>query len=309
MIESIESLRVLAKKQGKKTVAVACAHDDHVLRSIDELHKLKMIDAILIGEENKIRHIADACKINLNKYEIIDEPDKFEACHLAVKLAKNGFAHAVMKGLVDTSIILKAVLDKEDGLRCAKHLSHVALFEIPYFERLLLVTDSAMNIAPDLEAKKDIIANSVKVANAIGIKNPIVACICAVEKVNSKMPATIDAAELVKANISGEIKGCTVIGPVALDNAINVEAAQHKGMTDPNAGYAHVLVVPNIETGNVLYKSLVYLARSKVASLIVGAKVPVIVTSRADNFQSKINSIVFALALASKEKKGEAVGK
>lgn len=300
MIESIDSLLSCAKKQGKRKIAVACAHDNHVLRSIYDLHKANVVDAILIGSENKIRQIAQDHKIDLSEYQILNVEDKNEACRLAVTLAKKGEAHAVMKGLVDTSIILKAVLDKDIGLRCAKHLSHVALFEIPGFERLLLVTDSAMNIAPDLEAKKDIIANSVLVANAIGIKKPVVACLCAVEKVNPKMPATVDAAELVRANNAGELEHCTVIGPVALDNAISVEAAKHKGITDPNAGYADILLVPNIETGNVLYKSLVYLARSKVASLIVGAKVPVIITSRADNVQSKVHSILFALALAPK---------
>ncbi len=297
MIESIDSLRVLVERQGKKTVAVDSAQDSHVLHAIDDLHKEDIIDAILIGNKRKICHIAEECKIDLSEYEIVDEIDDIASCSIAVKLAKNGFAHAVMKGLVDTSIILKAILDKEFGLRQARLLSHVALFSIPEFERLLLVTDSAMNIAPDLNAKKDIIANAVWVANGIGIKRPIVACLCAVEKVNSKMPATLDASELVSLNMAKEIENCTVIGPVALDNAISVEASRHKGIKDPNAGCANILLVPNIETGNVLYKALVYLAHAKVASLIVGAKVPVIITSRADDVQSKINSILFALAL------------
>lgn len=181
----------------------------------------------------------------------------------------------------------------------------MALFEVPGFDRLLLVTDAAMSIAPDLEAKKEIIRNAVKVANAIGAENPVVACLCAIEKVNPKMPATVDAAALVEAAKSGggKITGCTVIGPLALDNAISVEAAKRKGIADPNAGHADVLLMPNIETGNALYKALVILAGASTASLIVGAKAPVIITSRADSEQTKINSIVLALATAAK--KGE----
>ena len=307
MIESIDSLHFFAKAQGKKTIAVACAQDSHVLCSIDELHKGNIIDAILIGDERQIRKIAKEKEINLTGYKIIEESNNTKACQIAVALAKEGKAHAVMKGLVDTAIILKAVLDKETGLRDAKLLSHVAMFEIPNFKRLLLVTDAAMNIAPSLEAKKEIISNAVKVAHAIGIKKPVVACLCALEKVNPKMPATLEAIELVKANKQGEIKQCTVIGPVALDNAVSVEAAQHKGIVDSNAGHADILLAPNIETGNVLYKALVYLAHAKVASLIVGAKVPIIITSRADSKQSKINSIALSLALA--PKKGDLFGK
>ena len=204
-----------------------------------------------------------------------------------------------MKGIVDTSVILKAVLDREIGLRDAPVLSHVALFQVPGFDRLLYVTDAAMNIAPDLEAKKHIIGNAVKVAHALGNPNPIVACLCAVEKVNPKMPATLDAAALVEANRAGSLPGCTVVGPLALDNAVSPEAARHKGIADPCAGHADILLVPNIETGNVFYKALVFLAKAQNAGLIVGAKAPVIVTSRADSEQTKLHSIALALAIAS----------
>ena len=254
----------------------------------------------------QIRRIAAEHALDLTPYRIIDEPDNAAACRIAVSLVKNGEADAVMKGLVDTAVILKAVLDKENGLRDAKVLSHVALFEVPGFDRLLLLTDSAMNIAPDLETKKEILRNAVRVANALGNDNPVVACLCAVEKVNPKMPATLDAAALTEAAKAGELKNCTVIGPLALDNAISVEAAARKGITDPNAGHADVLLVPNIETGNVFYKSMVFLAHAKNAGLIVGAKAPVIVTSRADSEQTKIDSIALALAVAAK--KGDALG-
>lgn len=303
MIRSIETLCDAAKARAKQCLAVACAQDDQVLLAVENARSSNIADAILIGDEAQIRRVAAESGIDPSNYRIIDVPDKVEACRTAVSLVKNGEVDAVMKGIVDTAIILKAVLDKDIGLRDAKLLSHVALFEVPGFDRLLLVTDAAMSIAPDLEAKKEIIRNAVKVANAIGAENPVVACLCAIEKVNPKMPATVDAAALVDAAKSGEITGCTVIGPLALDNAISVEAAKRKGITDPNAGHADVLLMPNIETGNALYKALVILAGASTASLIVGAKAPVIITSRADSEQTKINSIVLALAMAAK--KGE----
>lgn len=293
----------MRRKRAKQCLAAACAQDDHVLLAVENARSSNIADAILIGDEAQIRRVATESGIDPSNYRIIDVPDKVEACRTAVSLVKNGEADAVMKGIVDTAIILKAVLDKDIGLRDAKLLSHVALFEVPGFDRLLLVIDAAMSIAPDLEAKKEIIRNAVKVANAIGAENPVVACLCAIEKVNPKMPATVDAAALVEAAKSGEITGCTVIGPLALDNAISVEAAKRKGITDPNAGHADVLLMPNIETGNALYKALVILAGASTASLIVGAKAPVIITSRADSEQTKINSIVLALATAAK--KGE----
>lgn len=276
MIRSIELLCDAAKARAKQCLAAACAQDDHVLLAVENARSSNIADAILIGDEAQIRRVAAESGIDPSNYRIIDVPDKVEACRTAVSLVKNGEVDAVMKGIVDTAIILKAVLDKDIGLRDAKLLSHVALFEVPGFDRLLLVTDAAMSIAPDLEAKKEIIRNAVKVANAIGAENPVVACLCAIEKVNPKMPATVDAAALVEAAKSGEITGCTVIGPLALDNAISVEAAKRKGIADPNAGHADVLLMPNIETGNALYKALVILAGASTASLIVGAKAPVI---------------------------------
>ncbi len=301
MIRSIDSLREAAVAQGTRLLSVACAQDAHVLLAAEDARRLGIAGAILVGDEAQIRAIAAEHGIDLANYRVIHEADKVEACRIAVRLVRDGEADAVMKGIVDTSVILKAVLDKEIGLRDSKVLSHVALFEVPGFDRLLLLTDAAMNIAPDAEAKKEIVRNAVKVAHAIGNENPVVACLCAVEKVNPKMPATLDAAALVEAAQNGEISGCTVVGPLALDNAVSVEAARHKGIADPNAGKADVLLVPNIETGNVFYKSLVFLAHAKNAGLIVGAKAPVIVTSRADSEQTKLNSIALALALAAKK--------
>ena len=302
MIRSLETLRTSLGEQGRSKIAVAVAQDAEVLLAVDAAAKLGIATAILVGEESEIRAIASELNIDLTNYEILHEADKNEACRKAVKLVRDQVADVVMKGIVDTSVILKAVLDKEIGLRQSPVLSHVAVFEVPGYDRLFYLTDAAMNIAPDAETKKHILKNAVQVAHALGNENPIAACLCAVEKVNPKMQATLDAAALVEANQNGEIEGCTVIGPLALDNAISVEAAHHKGITDPNAGHADILLVPAIEVGNVFYKSMVFMARAKNAGVIVGAKAPVVLTSRADSDETKLNSIALALQIAAANK-------
>lgn len=302
MICSLQQLRTPGENTGSKRLAVAVAQDAEVLLAVDKAHRLGIATATLVGDEAEIRSIAAQLDIDLADYEIVHESDKVEACRKAVKLVRDKQADVVMKGIVDTAIILKAVLDKEIGLRDAPVLSHVAVFEVPGYDRLFYLSDAAMNIAPDLEAKKHILKNTVKVAHALGNENPIAACLCAVEKVNPKMQATLDAAALVEANKAGEIGGCTVIGPLALDNAISVEAAHHKGITDPNAGHADILLVPAIEVGNVFYKSMVFMAKAKNAGVIVGAKAPIVLTSRADSDETKLNSIALALKIAANEK-------
>ncbi len=302
MITSLDALREVSADAKRSKLAVAVAQDAEVLLAVDGAYQLGIADAILVGCEAEIRQIAESLAIDVNKYTIVDEADKVQACRKAVKLVRDGEADVVMKGLVDTSIILKAVLDKEIGLRESPVLSHVALFEVPGYDRLFYLTDAAMNIAPDLEAKKHILRNAVKVAHALGNENPIACALCAVEKVNPKMQATLDAAALVEANQSGEIDGCTVIGPLALDNAISAEAAKHKGITDPNAGKADILLVPAIEVGNVFYKSMVFMAKAKNAGMIVGAKAPIVLTSRADSDETKLNSIALALKVAAANK-------
>ncbi len=298
MIQSLESLRTSLGGHRRSVLAVAVAQDAEVLLAVDAAYKLGIATAVLVGDEAEIRAVAERLHISMDNYTIVHEADKNEACRKAVKLVRDKKADVVMKGIVDTAIILKAVLDKEIGLRESPVLSHVAVFEVPGYDRLFYLTDAAMNIAPDVEAKKHILRNAVKVAHALGNENPVAACLCAVEKVNPKMQATLDAAALVEANKNGEIGGCTVIGPLALDNAISVEAAHHKGIADPNAGHADILLVPAIEVGNVFYKSMVFMARAKNAGVIVGAKAPVVLTSRADSDETKLNSIALALRIA-----------
>lgn len=302
MITTLQQLRTPQKNTSLRRLAVAVAQDAEVLLAVDKAYRLGLTTATLVGDEEKIRAIAEENQIDLSGYQIVHEADKVEACRKAVKLVRDKRADVVMKGIVDTAIILKAVLDKEIGLRDAPVLSHVAVFEVPGFERLFYLSDAAMNIAPDLETKKHILNNTVKVAHALGNEHPIAACLCAVEKVNPKMQATLDAAALVEANRAGQITGCTVIGPLALDNAISPEAAKHKGITDPNAGRADILLVPAIEVGNVFYKSMVFMAKAQNAGVIVGAKAPVVLTSRADSDETKLNSIALALTIAANEK-------
>jgi len=300
LIANFEQIIKTAKEKGPKKIAVAVAQDIEVLSAINSAKDLGIADAILVGDENEIVIAAGKCGVELAKFEIINVSDKVEACRTAVELVSSGKAHLLMKGMVDTSIILKAVLDEKIGLRTGNVLSHVAVFDVSGYDRLFYITDAAMNLAPDVEKKKQIIENAVQVAHALGNDNPKVAVLAAVEKVNPKMQATVDAVELVAMNEQGVLKGCTVAGPFALDNAISVEAAKHKGMDHPVAGHADILLVPTIEAGNMLYKSMVFFARAKNAGIIVGAKAPVVLTSRADSDEAKLNSIAIGVLMASK---------
>nr|WP_291404477.1 phosphate butyryltransferase [Acidaminobacter sp.] len=298
MIKNFDEVIEAAKLRGPKTLAVACAQDEDVLLAVENARKAGIAEAILVGNKSEIEAIASRQNIDLKHYLIEDIQDLAEASLRAVELVSSGKAHLVMKGLVDTAIILKAVLNKEVGLRTGNALSHIAVFDVPNFPRLLFVTDAAMNIAPDVETKRMIIENSLDVARALDIELPNVGVICAKEKVNDKMPATVDAAELVRMNQEGIIKGCKVGGPFALDNAVSEEAARIKGIKDPMGGKVDILMCPTIEAGNVLYKALTFLAGARSAGIIVGAKAPVVLTSRADDDDSKLNSIALGVLMA-----------
>lgn len=300
MIKNFQDVMEIAKQRGPKTISVACAQDAEVLSAVNQAKEAGIADVILVGDKEKIEEIAAEKNIDIAKFEIIDIKDLTEASRKAVELVSTGKAHMVMKGLVDTSIILKAVLDAEIGLRTGNVLSHVAVFDVEEYDRLFFVTDAAMNLAPDLNTKKQIIENTVGVAHALDIEEPKVAAVCAVEKVNPKMKDTVDAAKLEEMNKNGEITGCIVGGPFALDNAVSMDAAKHKGITHPVAGQADILLVPDIEAGNILYKSMVFFAKAKNAGLIMGAKAPVILTSRADSDEAKLYSIALGVLCASK---------
>lgn len=291
-----------AKERGPKIISVACSQDKEVLIAVDMAKKEGIANAILVGDIEKTKEIAKELNIDLDGYELIDEKDLAQASLKAVSLVSEGKADMVMKGLVDTSIILKAVLNKEVGLRTGSILSHVAVFDVKGYDRLFFITDAAMNLSPDLQGKKQIIENACVVAHALDIENPKVAAICAKEKVNPKMQDTVDAKDLEEMCANGDIKGCIVGGPFALDNAVSEEAAKHKGMSHPIAGKADILLAPDIEAGNILYKSLVFFSETKNAGVIVGAKAPIILTSRADSEETKLNSIALGVLMAAKVK-------
>jgi len=303
MIKNFDEVLKQVKQNDIKTVAVAVAQDEPVLEAIKVAHENGIANAILVGNEERIKNIAKKIDLKLDDIEIVHEADTREAAIKAVECVSSGKADMVMKGLVDTATFLRAVLNKEIGLRTGKLMSHVAVFEIPKFDRLIFVTDAAFNMYPELKEKIDIVNNAVTAAHAVGIETPKVAPICAVEVVNPNMSATLDAAALSQMNARGQIKGCIIDGPLATDNALSEEAAKHKKISSPVAGKADILLMPNIEAGNVMYKTLTYTADCKNGGLLVGAAAPVIVTSRADTYETKLNSIALAALVAELMKK------
>ena len=259
MSKGFDSIISKVSACGMKTVAVAVAQDSAVLEAVQAAKERNIANAILVGDEEKIKEVAASINMDLSGFEIIHEPDMIQASLTAVKLAHDGKADMYMKGLVDTKNFLKSVLDKEVGLRTGKPLSHVAVFDIPGLDHLLYLTDVAFMTYPTLEDKVNIINNTIPVAKACGVECPKVAPLAAVEVVNPKMPATVEAAELTKMNDEGQITDCIVDGPLSLDLAIDPEAAKHKGATDRKIqGDADILLFPDIHAGNLVYKALVH---------------------------------------------------
>ena len=284
MSKSFDDLLTKLKVAKTKKLSVAVAQDEPVLEAVKAAKDRGIAEAILVGDKDKIEEVAAKIDMDLTAFEIVHEADVKKATLKAIELVSSGTADMVMKGLVDTATFLRSVLNKEVGLRTGKLMSHVSVFEVEGIDRLILLTDAAFNTYPDLKQKVQIINNSVMVAKACGIENPKVAPVCAVEVVNPDMPATIDAALLSKMSDRGQIKGCIVDGPLALDNALSEEAAHH------------------IDVANVMYKSLTYTAQTKNGGILVGTSAPVILTSRADSFETKVNSIALA-ALVSEGRK------
>jgi phosphate butyryltransferase len=298
MLKSLSTLLDLARQKGVCRIAVAAAADKHVLDAIMMAKNEGFAEPILVGEKAAIEKIAGELGFDLSTVEIIDIADPYKASVEAVALIRNGKADILMKGLVGTGPMLKAVLDKEVGLRKGATLSHVALFETPYYHKLLGVTDAAMNVAPEFDEKVSLVLNAIEVFHKLGIKNPKVAIIGAVETVNPKMEATVHAAMLTQMNRRKQIKGCLIDGPLALDNAVSAESAHHKGIESDVAGDVDLIVTPDINSGNVLYKSMNFLGGATTAAVIMGAKVPIVLTSRADSEKSKLMSIALAAAIS-----------
>lgn len=295
MIRSFDEIFLKLKGLPKQTLAVAAASDVPVLQAVDYCRRQSLIDAILVGDEGEIRAIAEAQGLDLNGCRILHEADPAQAALRAVELVSRGEADMVMKGLIDTKKFLRALLDKAVGLRTGKLITHIGVFEIPQYDRLLYITDAAFVTYPTLLQKAVLIHNAVELAHAIGNSYPKVAVVCAVEVVNPDMPPTLDAEELTRMNQSGEISGCEVFGPLAFDNAIDREAAIHKKISHPVAGAADIFLMANIEAANAVYKVLTYACQGeRHGGILMGAAAPIILTSRADSFEARVNSIALA---------------
>ncbi len=300
MKKGFDELVAKVKECGMKKVAISVAQDSAVLEAVRAAKDRGIADAVLVGDEAKIKEIAAEIHVKIDDFEIINEPDMIQASLTAVKLAHDGKVDMYMKGLIDTKNFLKSVLDKEVGLRTGGPLSHVAVFDLPTLDKLLFLTDVAFMTYPTLEDKANIIKNTVPVCKACGIENPKVAPLAAVEVVNPKMPATVEAQQLTEMCENGEIKDCIVDGPLSLDLAIDPEAAKHKGATGRKIqGDADILLFPDIHAGNLVYKALVHTVPGvKNGCILTGTKVPVILTSRSDTFETKVNSIALAAVVA-----------
>lgn len=283
-----------------KRIAVAAAEGKEVLEAINEARKLGLVEPVLVGDAAKIKQIITENGFDLGDCEVVDRKTHKEAAETAVELVRKGEAKVLMKGVLVSSILMKAILNKETGIRDSKTLNIVSIIDSPLMDRLLLLSDAGMVMYPDLDQKIDIINNCVKVARNIGVEVPKVACLAALEQVNPKMQPTMDAAVLAMMSQRGQFKNCVVDGPYQLDLAINPHAVEEKGLptTSPVAGHADVLLVPNIETGNIVNKALRYLGGCNIAGLMAGAAVPVVMSSRADSPLNKLYSIGYAIAAA-----------
>ena len=295
MIKDLSDIIKFAKEKPTRKVVVAAAEDEDVLIAIRNAVFEGIAEPVLIGNKKEISRIAVSIDFNLNNIKIIDCTNSVDSSRLAVEMVKNGEAEILMKGKTKTSDLLRAVLDKQIGLSTGQLISHVAFFQSPYYHKIFCVTDAAMNIAPNLEEKVQIINNAVRACNNIGINNPKVAIAAAVETVNPKMEATLHAATLKEMNVEDKIKGCIIDGPLAIDIAFNREAAHHKGIIDSEvAGDCDIVLVPDIDAGNMFYKALNFLGGASSAAIIIGASAPIVLTSRSDNGKSKLLSIALA---------------
>jgi len=298
VVTSIRALHELARSATPRTIAVAWPHSEDILIALDRAAGSGLVRPLLAGQRAVIEQLRERLGLDRRPADVIECASAVEAVEVAVRRVAKGEAQMLMKGDVATAVFLKGILNRDWGLRKRPLLSHVAVFEVGRPGRLVLVTDVAMNIAPDVTEKAQILENAVGLAHKLGIERPRVAALAAVDTVSGDMPATVEAAALAKMADRGLITGCIVDGPLALDNALLAEAARQKGITGPVAGCADILLVPDIEAGNVLYKALGLVARLPVAAVVVGASAPVVLTSRADSDEAKFNSIALAAAIA-----------
>jgi phosphate butyryltransferase len=296
-IENFDQLLSLVKSREKKKLAIASAEGEEIVEAVKQATDEGVIEAMLIGDGAQIKDICQKLKFDLNKVEIIDAKDPKLTSQLAVELVKRKKADMLMKGKVSTSTLLKAVLDKEKGLRSGRLLSHVAVVEVENYHKLMLVTDGGINIKPDLNKKADILENAVEVAKRLGIEKPKVSCLTAVELVNPEMQETLDAAALVKMAERGDIKDVIIDGPVAFDIAIDSQSARMKGIISPVAGDTDIFLVPDLASGNIFVKALIYLVKAKVGGIVVGGGAPIVLLSRSDTAAMKLYSMALGAAI------------
>ncbi|MCK4427449.1 MAG: bifunctional enoyl-CoA hydratase/phosphate acetyltransferase [candidate division Zixibacteria bacterium] len=296
-IENFNQLLSFVKSKEKKKLAIASAEGEEIVEAVKRATDEDIIQVVLIGDAERIMDHCQKLALDMNKVEIINAKDPKLTSQLAVELVKRKKADMLMKGKVDTSTLLKAVLDKEKGLRGARLLSHVAVVEVENYHKLMLVTDGGMNINPDVNKKVDILKNAIEVARKLGIQKPKVSCLAAVELVNPEMQETVDAAVLVKMAERGDISHVVIDGPIAFDVAIDSQAARMKGIISPTAGDTDIFLVPNITAGNIFVKALIYLAKAKVGGIVVGGGAPIVLLSRSDTAAMKLYSMALGAAV------------
>lgn len=296
MPTKIAELHDMARGHTRRRLVLAAAHDEHALGAVNNAYKNDLVDGILIGDEEKMRAIASGNNVNLSGFTIVNEPDNAQAAALAVKMVKNGEADILMKGNLGTAVLLKAVLNKEYGLRTGEQISHLAIFEIASYHKLIGLTDAAMNIAPDLNEKVSITRNAVRFFHKLGIEKPKIAMLSAVETVNPAMKSSMEASAIAKMGDRKQIPGCLIDGPLAFDNAVSSKSARLKDIDSEVAGDADILVADDIDAANALYKAFIYFASAQCAAVILGAAAPIVLTSRADSDDTKLNSIALAAA-------------
>lgn len=299
MIRKLEDIVNNLKVSKKIRLAVAAAQDKEVLHAVLDATKMNIIQPILVGDINKINEIASSLQFNLDNIEIINASSYEEAAEISVKLVSDEKADFIMKGILDTSILLKSVLNKEYGLRTDSLLSHVMVYELPAYNKLLILTDGGMNINPTYDQKEKIVHNAIKASKSLGIKEVKIAALAAKEKVDEKMPVTVECRKLQEACKNGDFgENILLEGPLAFDLAISKEAAKVKGFESNVSGDVDIIITPNIEVGNGIGKSFTYMAGAKSAGVVMGAKVPIVLVSRADSHESKLYSIAYGALIA-----------
>jgi phosphate butyryltransferase len=303
MFRSLDEMVEAAKAHGPVRIAVAAGHSPECIAALHQASQMRLADGIFIGDAKKIWELADEIGFEIPAHQVLNEPNDLEAARRAVGMVRDGNAELLMKGKIGTAELVRAVLDREAGLRTGRLLSQVIVFQVPGIQRLMLMTDAAINIAPTLAQKAELCRNAIEVAHALGIDKPNVALLCALELVNPEMPATVDAAALVVMNRRGQISGGYLEGPIALDAPLSRFAAECKNIDSPIVENTDVFIAPDIEAANILYRAILYFARGESGGIVVGAKVPLILLSRAESPETKIRSIALAIHTAAHARK------